>query len=52
MVQGRNFSQFGSQAQRDDLILRNVSVAPYTNPTNFESPDPTLYQKNLNKENK
>jgi hypothetical protein len=35
LLQGRNFAQFGTNAERNDLIRRNVAIMPYGDPTHL-----------------
>jgi hypothetical protein len=43
---------FGSNAIRNDLIARDMAVAPYGDPTNRMSPSPDKYQQNKKAEQK
>jgi hypothetical protein len=50
--QGRNFAQFGSNAERNSLIRRNVAIMPYGDPTHLQSPSPNKYFVNAQEEGK
>ena len=52
LLQGRNFAQFGSNAERNDLIRRNIAIMPYGDPTHLQSPSPDNYFANEKVETK
>lgn len=52
VFQGRNFAQFGSNAERNSLIKRNVAISPFGDPTSVQGPSPNKYFVNANEESK
>ena len=48
ILQGQSESIFGSQAERDDLIRRDLEKSPFKNPTKLESPCPDTYNLHSN----
>ena len=43
IVKGPVDTQFGSVAERNSLLNRNVSISPFKNPTSVENPSPHHY---------
>jgi hypothetical protein len=52
LTQGRNFAQFGSNAERNSLIKRDMATMPYGDPTYANSPSPDKYHINETTEKK
>jgi hypothetical protein len=52
LTQGRNFAQFGSNAERNSLIKRDMATMPYGDPTYANSPSPDKYHMNETTEKK
>ena len=43
ITQSKNYQQFGSTSARANLIGRDASAQPFTDPTNTKSPAPDTY---------
>lgn len=46
LLQGRNFAQFGTNAERNNLIKRDMARMPFADPTYANSPSPDKYHPN------
>ena len=40
LIRGKVKENFGTSAARDNLLFRDVAVAPFNNPSNMDNPSP------------
>ena len=48
ILQGQAEAIFGTQAERDDLIRRDLEKSPFKNPTKLDGPPPDTYNMHSN----
>lgn len=48
ILQGQSEATFGTQAERDDLIRRNLETSPFKNPTGLDGPPCDTYNMHSN----